>query len=142
MSDLASADRLRPDSAARPALDDELRQELRATLLAARELGPEFEPIAIETFLDRLMPAIEQRRGRTQPRRRTGRRMRGLVLVGLAIAAFSVFGHGAHGPHGFGPSFDARRGISHHQLAPRDGLQPPAAPQPPPAPPAPPTSPS
>ncbi len=139
MSDPSAADRHSSHRAARPVLDDDLRQELRATLLAARELGPEFEPVAVDSFLDQLMPAIEQRRQSASRSGRSQRPKRGLVLAGFAVVVFALTGHASHMHGAFGTSFSTRHGTVHRLRAPHPGAIPPAVPPSPAAPPAPPS---
>jgi hypothetical protein len=43
------------------AVSDNAGEELRAALAARQELGPEFEPAIVESFLDRLHRTIEAR---------------------------------------------------------------------------------
>jgi len=65
----------------------DIRQDMRATVEARRDLGPEYESALIESFVSRLEAAIAQRpltetRAAPAPRPRGGERSSALIVLG------------------------------------------------------------
>jgi hypothetical protein len=78
------------------------QEELRAVVAARRELGPEYEPELIDSFLERIESKVDQRhRGKAARRDREHHAITPLVLgsLGLSIPLMAVAGAAA-GPFG------------------------------------------
>lgn len=78
-----------------------LRDELRATLAAYHELGPEYEPQVVESFIDRTRPLFRRAAPETRERR-ASRQVRGSPPRGLLIAAAALLAWFALAGHVFG----------------------------------------
>lgn len=129
--------------------DEELRQELRATLLAVRELGPEFDQAATDAFIDRVSPALAARLGsrnwQAVSRPQRSRLHKAAVTAAVVIGAMMIAGPFMHGSHARGPRYgwygDGGFVVNHRVSLPAvpNPPQAPAAPPALPAPPPPPT---
>ena len=78
------------------------REELDAHVAARRELGPEYEPELVESFLERVEGKLDQRhRGKAARRDKEHHAITPLVLgsLGLAIPLMAIAGSTA-GPFG------------------------------------------
>jgi hypothetical protein len=70
------------------------REELRAVAAARRELGPEYEPELVDSFLERLERQMERRTGKRVGHSRDHRMVTPLVLgsLGLSIPLMAIAG--------------------------------------------------
>ena len=78
------------------------REELDAHVAARRELGPEYEPELVDSFLERIEGKLDQRhRGKVARRDKEHHAITPLVLgsLGLAIPLMAIAGASA-GPFG------------------------------------------
>ena len=78
------------------------REELQAHVAARRELGPEYEPELVDSFLERIEGKLDQRhRGKAARRDKEHHAITPLVLgsLGLAIPLMAIAGSTA-GPFG------------------------------------------
>jgi hypothetical protein len=74
------------------------QEELRAVVAARRELGPEYEPELIDSFLERIEARVDKRhRGKAARRDKEHHAITPLVLgsLGLAIPLLAVAGSAA-----------------------------------------------
>jgi hypothetical protein len=78
------------------------REELQAHVAARRELGPEYEPELVDSFLERIEKRVDQRgHGKAARRDKQHHAITPIVLgsLGLAIPLMAVAGSAA-GPFG------------------------------------------
>jgi hypothetical protein len=70
------------------------QEELRALAAARRELGPEYEPELVDSFLERIERKLDQRHGKAARRGREHHTITPLVLgsLGLSIPLIAVAG--------------------------------------------------
>jgi len=70
------------------------QEELRALAAARRELGPEYEPELVDSFLERIEKKLDQRHGKAARRGREHHAITPLVLgsLGLSIPLIAVAG--------------------------------------------------
>jgi hypothetical protein len=120
--------------------DEELRQELRATLLAMRELGPGFDQAATDAFLDRVSPALAARLGSHSQlfaaREHRSPLRSAAITAAIVLGAMMIAGPFMHGSHEMGSRYRYRSfAIGNQRIVP-------AVPNPPQAPAAPPPLPT